>query len=129
MGGYLTAVGMCCMIIMCYTASAEESVILKAMWAPKILTGLWFLVLAGLIALMHLARRQTGEDKLRLIRYAGFVAIGLILVRFFDMNSRDFSTFSTYKTLVVSSALPIWLLLVGYRKCCCCCGTKPGCCC
>merc|ERR1711964_457246 len=101
----------------------EEAVILKAMWAPNLLTGLWFLVLAGLIALMHLAYRQTGENKLRLIRYAGFVAITLILVHFFDMFSRDFTNIP--HSAADSPILPIWLLLVGYRKCCCCCGTKP----
>merc|ERR1711964_592492 len=89
--GYCTALCMCYLIIKAYTASAEAQDLLKAMFAPCFLTGLCFAFLAGLIAIMHLARRQTGTEKLRFIRYAGFVAIALLIVRFVDMITRDFT--------------------------------------
>merc|ERR1711964_458761 len=87
----LVALALIRMIYKAYTVPEEAQELVRAMWAPSLLTGLCFLFVAGLIAIMHLARRQTGTEKLRFIRHAGFVAIALLLVFFVDMNSRDFT--------------------------------------
>merc|ERR1711964_125194 len=81
------------MIYKAYTVPAEAQDLPRAMWGPSLLTGLCFLFVAGLIAIMFLAHRQTGTEKLRFIRHAGFVAIALLLVFFVDMNSRELTNF------------------------------------
>merc|ERR1711964_63572 len=161
---YVTAALMYYLSMTCYTTIDPENI-------NHLLTGLWFLVLAGFIILLQNAccACRTVTGKLRLIRYAGFVAVILILVRFIDMYSRDIQNIPypgadeilklkqaksprnmllprlqtnemlwedemtsinamwkvvAYCTLVCSSFVPVWLLLVGDEKCSCCCGRK-----
>merc|ERR1711964_698845 len=66
----------------------------------------------AIVVLLHTTVCKTGKDRLRFIRYAGFVSIGRATFNHvaFERSFAD-STFWAFLT-------SLWLLLVGYQQCC-----------